>query len=344
MTEGSKRPRIEVRTIVSDTKWFDLYTLLVSPVEGDIEKLDKLVENIFLTSGMLPKQSVNALKNIIISIRGAYRKNEYHSFTHASHVLLNCAKILSDLVVQNPLLPKAEGLALLFAAIIHDIGHQGVTNATLVHENHSLAIIYSDQSVAEMNSLACGFQLFDRVDHDILDGFTLEERRTFRSIVIDLVLSTNIMDKERQQNIQKKFDAAKNCELNEDGKIDINCPVNRLAIYNLIIRAADVGASMQNAETTRIWSHRFFLEQKEAQDAGRGPQIDDKDFSLQHGKFMELHAKILAVTLTSTGNLTECLTRDILDSTHRNLAVWGIEGKAIVDSWCTANTENVAAP
>jgi hypothetical protein len=341
MTENNlKRSRIEEKTIISDTRWFDLYTLLISPLEGEIEGLCEFVENIFLSSNMLPQQSIIALKKIVVSIKSTYNENKYHNFTHASHVLLNCAKILSDIVSQNPLLPKAEGLALLFAAMIHDIGHQGVTNATLIKENHSLAIVYSDQSVAEMNSLACGFQLlFDRTDHDILEGFTPEERRTFRTTVIDLVLSTNIVDKERQQNFQRKFDAAQ--QLSEDGKIGMNCPKNRLLIYNIIIRAADVGASMQNAETTKIWSHRFFLEQKEANDAGRGPEIIDIDFPLQHEKFMEFHARILAETLTSTGCLTDSLTRDILDNTNRNLAVWRIEGKDIVTKWGTAYTEKI---
>mmetsp|Transcript_34815 Transcript_34815/g.33129 ORF Transcript_34815/g.33129 Transcript_34815/m.33129 type:complete len:347 (+) Transcript_34815:167-1207(+) len=333
MTESSSKcQRSEERTFISDTNWSDLYTLLVCPLEGDIDRLCEFVENAFKSSSMLPQQSGIALKKMIVSIRGTYNENKYHNFTHASHALLNCAKILSDIVSQNPLLPKAEGLALLFAATIHDIGHEGVTNATLVKENHSLAIMYSDQSVAEMNSLACGFQLlFDRADHDILEGFTPEERKTFRTTVIDIVLSTNIMDKERQQDFQRKFDTAK--KTSEDGKFDMNCPKNRLLIYNIILRAADVGASMQNAETSRTWSHRFYLEQKEAQDAGRGPEVIDNEFPLQHEKFMEFHAKLLAETLTSTGSLTDCLTRDLLDNTNRNVALWRVEGKDVVTEW-----------
>lgn len=331
-------------SLVAETKWLDLYTALIIPAEavpqgahGVPLGLEALVTGIFSSSGMLhnvEKSSITNLRNVVSSARRQYNDNKYHCFLHASHVLVNCAKILDDIVRHQPSFPRVEGLALLFAALIHDVGHLGVSNATLSRESHRLAILYSDQSVAEMNSLACAFQMLELPEHDILGGYSQDERITFRGIVIDLVLSTNVCDKERQQQLRNKFESASRCKLNGD-RVDLAIPSNRLAVFNLIIRAADVGAQMQNEKTAGIWSYRFFLEQQEAREAGRAPQSDTEAFCLEQGKFMERHAAVLAAALQSTGNLSASLSCDILESTHRNLAVWGVEGPAIVETWCT---------
>ena len=320
--------------MVADTKWLDLYTTLIVPVEGTDEDLEELVATIFENSGMLPKSngchSSTKLHNLVSAIRQQYNPNHYHCFLHACHVLVNCAKILGDIVAEHPLLPKVEGLAVLFAALIHDVGHLGVSNATLSHENHKLAIIYSDQSIAEMHSLACAFQLLNYPDNDILCHLSKSERKVFRCLVIDLVLGTNVMDHERQQLLQRNLENTSKSAF----KIDLEIQTNRRAVFNLVMRAADVGAQMQNIETSRIWSKRFFLEQREARNAGRMPHTDGREFCFQHSRFVERHAAVLADALALTGNLSSLLSLEILESTHKNLNVWGIEGPSLVEAWC----------
>jgi 3'5'-cyclic nucleotide phosphodiesterase len=334
------------RSTLSETKWVDLYTRLLDPIECISGALEEFVIRVFLSSGMLPdapeKGILTHLTNMVSTVHSRYNENKYHSFTHACHVLANCAKVLEDLVNQYPKFSKAEGLALLFAAFIHDIGHLGVSNETLVGESHALALLYSDQSVAEMHSLASGFEVIDNANNDIRVGFSPDERKIFRSTVIELVLSTNICDYERQRLLQHKLNIATETKL-VNGRADMSAYTSRLSIFNLVIRAADVGASMQNAETSRIWSHRFFLEQKDARIAARGPKGDDSEFYFQHGKFMERHAAALAASLAATCAISLSLSREIVDTTHKNIEVWLIEGPSIVKSWCTASSsaENV---
>ena len=322
--------------MISEMKWVDLFSKFIIPLEDSSESLDKLALMIFRSNDTWTigseKVCPTILKNVISSVRKQYNGNKYHSFAHACHVLLNCAKILEDIVTRHPSLTKVESLALLFAALIHDIGHLGVSNDWLIHENHDLALLYSDQSVAEMHSLACGFEILNRADHDICAGFTSEERRTFRAVVIDLVLSTNISDYDRQRFLQQKLDTVMMLK-SEDGYADMSTSMSRLSILNLVIRAADVGASMQDVETSRIWSKRFFLEQKDATDAAGGPSVDNAEFCTQHGKFMERHAAVLALSLTSSGAISQSLSLDIMDSTRSNLAAWHEEGPLTVKSW-----------
>ena len=318
-----------------------MYTKHLCPIECIPGALEDFVIKTFLSSGMLPDAPEKIIRthltNMVSVVYSRYNENKYHSFTHACHVLANCAKILEDLVDQYPELSKAEGLALLFAAFIHDVGHLGVSNDALVDEGHLLALLYSDQSVAEMHSLASGFEVIDQPNNDIRVNFSSDERKLFRSTVIELVLSTNICDYERQRLLQHKLNTATETKL-VCGRADLSASASRLSVFNLIIRAADVGASMQNAETSRIWSHRFFLEQKEARIAARGPKGDDSDFCCQHGKFMERHAAVLAASLAATCAVSPSLSRQIIDTTHKNIAIWLIEGPSTVKSWCTASS------
>lgn len=331
---------------LAETKWVDLYTKLIDPIECISGSLEEFVIRVFLSSGMLPdapeKVMLPHLTNMVSIVHSRYNENKYHSFTHACHVLANCAKILEDMVRQYPKISKAEGLALLFAAFIHDVGHLGVSNDALVCEGHTLALLYSDQSVAEMHSLASGFEVIDEANNDIRVGFSPDERKIFRSTVIELVLSTNICDYERQRLLQQKLKSVNEAKL-INGRADLSAYTSRLSIFNLVIRAADVGASMQNAETSRIWSHRFYLEQKDARIAARGPKGDDSEFYCQHGKFMERHAAALASSLATTYAISSPLSREIVDTTRKNIEVWLIEGPSIVKSWCTSSSsaENV---
>ena len=52
-----------------------------------------------------------------------------------------------------------EIFSLLFASLVHDIGHKGVNNSFLVQTRDPLAIIYNDFSVLENMHAAKTFEL-----------------------------------------------------------------------------------------------------------------------------------------------------------------------------------------
>jgi 3'5'-cyclic nucleotide phosphodiesterase len=110
-------------------------------------------------------------------------------------------------------------LALLFAALVHDVDHKGVTNQQLVREADALALRYNDTSVQENNSLTTAFQMLLEDEYALLracmfpamgdesanlvgSGPTSMDDgsfQRFRSLVINLVLSTDIASPERAQ-------------------------------------------------------------------------------------------------------------------------------------------------
>ena len=97
---------------------------------------------------------------------------------------------------------------LIYAALIHDVDHQGIPNRQLSRENHPLALLYNDKSIAEQNSLKVAFSTlmdprFAELRHTLCP--TSEDQFEFRRIVIDLVMCTDIASPERMQITKSKW-------------------------------------------------------------------------------------------------------------------------------------------
>lgn len=101
--------------------------------------------------------------------------------------------------------------AMVFSALIHDLGHTGVPNSVLVEEEDELAILHNDVSVAEQNSLQVAFSMLQKDEFALLKKCicpTPEERKFFRKKVICMVMVTDISDQERIQIVKSRWNAA----------------------------------------------------------------------------------------------------------------------------------------
>lgn len=178
------------------------------------------------------------VRQYIATILGRYDPNlPYHNYKHAYHVVLSVNKLLDLMLRQDSdatqpskpqmPLPPLFGLrrdanlqlALLFAALVHDADHRGVTNRQLVREASQIALLYNDTSVQENNSLSLAFQTLLKGKYALLracmfpaigggssnptesDPAPMDDAafQRFRSLVINLVLSTDIASPERSQ-------------------------------------------------------------------------------------------------------------------------------------------------
>lgn len=188
---------------------------------------------------------IDELRQYINKIIVGYKDVPYHNKEHAFHVILSINKLVDMMVSGKDEIivpttttndtssagPKRAypnhityGLrhdpialfALLFAALIHDVEHQGLPNRQLSSEDDRLAVLYNDQSIAENWSLYVGFSEFlqdpyRNFRHAVFptgEGVPLDDYRRFRRIVIDLVLSTDIASPERTQINKSKWKEA----------------------------------------------------------------------------------------------------------------------------------------
>lgn len=119
--------------------------------------------------------------------------------------------------------------AVVLSAIIHDVDHTGVPNAQLVKEKATIATVYKNQSVAEQNSIDIAWDLL------MDDGFaelrsviysTEEEKNRFRQLLVNVVMATDICDKDlknlRNARWEKAFKGDSNKSASSDDREDVN--------------------------------------------------------------------------------------------------------------------------
>jgi hypothetical protein len=207
-------------------------------------------------------------KDFVTAIASGYvKKNPFHSFEHASHVILSATKLMKRIVTPDQVGQKTSfsasdlheythgigtepmcQLAVVFSALVHDVGHKGVPNGRLAEEEPEVATKYRNKSLAEQRSIDTAWQLlmlphFTNLRRCIYR--TMEEKQRFRSLLVHSVLATDIFDKELKTLRNDRWDLAfHNTVMQTDAKEHMD----RKAIIVLehIIQASDVSHTMQH--------------------------------------------------------------------------------------------------
>lgn len=196
----------------------------------------------------LSQEVIDELRDYITRIIRAYSSTApYHNRQHAFHVTLSTNKLLDLMLLFNPSLatqeiqglppdasintvtsqrqesrkaqtkiPKTYGLrrdtllqfAVVFAALIHDVQHQGISNRQLAIEDDPLSLLYNDTSTLEQQSLTIGFTELMQPEFAKLRKVlfpTRQEYTDFRKVVVNLVLATDIANPEKMQLTKDKW-------------------------------------------------------------------------------------------------------------------------------------------
>ena len=131
------------------------------------------------------------LAAFLVAMEEGYGTNPYHNSIHSADVLLGTHLFLTKYNLTRRL-SKANILAALVAAIIHDFNHPGTTNAFEVKTLSRLAITYSDRSPLENNHLASAFAVLNTTKLNVLAGLGSANFRSLRKLIIDIVLHTDL--------------------------------------------------------------------------------------------------------------------------------------------------------
>ena len=221
---------------------------------------------------------------------------------HASHVTMSCVKMLSRVTSPNPdgKIPKdvhvgeestsstsgnshfkdyindiadcpLTQFAVVYAALVHDIDHTGVSNDQLVKEGARIAKIYKNKSVAENHSfnLAMGYLLQPEFE-DLVSCICGRENPSseferFSSILQNAVLATDVFDKELKSKREERWANV----FGNDGSCDDIDTLNSLRaqiVLEHLIQASDVIHTMQHVSffgnvlvecCTTLFAHTF---------------------------------------------------------------------------------------
>ena len=219
----------------------------------------------------LSPQVMQELHDYVTAISSLYHpRNAFHNFEHASHVTMSVLKLLSrmesefvsdsvestqgtaNLITRDPLVP----FACAWAALVHDVDHEGIPNSQMVKEKHHLTEVYGERSVAEQNSFDVAWNLlvgngeecrFEALRNTIFA--TNEEMQIFRQVAINAVMATDIVDvglkDQRNQRWSAVFDQQ---ELEgEEGQNEASLESRRATIViEHLMQASDVSHTMQH--------------------------------------------------------------------------------------------------
>lgn len=161
--------------------------------------------------------------------------------------------------------------AVVFAALVHDVGHPGVPNARLAIEDPITADKYGNRSIAEQRSLDVAFDLlklpnFQNLRKSIFA--TDDECKRFRQLVVNSILATDIADKDMKLLRDNRWNTAFQPK-QSDSKLDDWMDRKATIVIEHIIQASDVAHTMQHFVIYQRWNERLFQELYFAYLAGR---------------------------------------------------------------------------
>jgi len=153
----------------------------------------------------------------VSAIEQTYSDVHFHSFQHAYHVTIAMNKLIDVLpkkatretIPQDPLIK----FSLVFAALVHDAGHTGMSNQILREQHHALAQRFDDEEVpiAERYSLELALGILHQEQFNALRATIAPadlDIIRFGKALFQSILCTDIASKKRMQLGIKRFAVA----------------------------------------------------------------------------------------------------------------------------------------
>ena len=304
------------------------------------------------------------LRDFVICIASTYGDLPFHNFERASHAALSANKLINRLLtVLDDGLHKTSTssyayesdlhfstfgissdpltqLAVVFAALVHDVGHTGVSNSQLVNEKAEIAIKYDNKSVAEKHSLEIALRILDQPNFtDLQEAIhaTTEEKTRFRQLLINAVMATDIVDMELQMLRKERWSLAfahDQIQPSQSANLSFIASdaedVNRKAtvVVEHIIQASDIAYTMQHWHVFCKWNQRLFEELYSVFLAGRSAHDPSEGWFERQLSFFDNYVIPLARNLKDCGVFGSS-SDEYLTYALENRREWEMKGESV---------------
>lgn len=297
----------------------------------------------------VPDQLRKEIRHYVSVICSKYHPVGFHSFEHASHVMLSASKLVSMLKVnesgdQFTIYDPWMHFSVCFAALLHDVDHRGVPNQQLASENNPVSIKYCSKeymgSYAEWNSLELGMDLLEMEEFSLFRK-TIDNDR-FRSVISDLILCTDIASQERRELCTKRWNEA----FSDMGATEICKATGTIADH--IMQVADVSHTMQHFETFLKWNQRLYHEVLAAFEYGQ--KIDatrahpSENWYESQLSFFDFYIIPLAERLDTSGAFENVDDGLFANLAKKNRARWLEEGKVFTNNMVASTKQITLLP
>jgi len=344
---------------VEDVEWENLGISSLPHAHDTMQQNATLLER-FLSKALYPKngpcperlsrQLRDEIKKYVGVVSEKYHAVNFHSFEHASHVMLSASKLVSMLPSSSScneedcssfsLSDPWLHFSICLASLLHDVDHQGVSNQQLSIEKNPISVKYCLRefmgSYAECNSIDVGMSLLEEGEFPMLRSM-IKDNNCFNKIK-EMILSTDISSKERRNVCQKRWETKSKSSSN-----------TAHAVVDHIMQVADVSHTMQQFETFLEWNERLYLEMLvawERRNDSNAPHPSENWYDSQIG-FYDFYIIPLAERLDESGAFVK--NTHFASNAKANRARWVKEGEVLTKEMLASaeirnNTEDKVVP
>jgi len=239
---------------------------------------------------------MDKFKALLLSLRSAYHaRNGYHNFSHATDVTQACYSFLVRMGLAPPLyllceddydpnigegrrkwrrnraveeggmgelLRPMDVFALMVAAIGHDVGHPGLSNAYMVNARTPVAQVYEDKSVLENFHTVTLIHMLRKHQFDYLLGGDFghlgDQATSFRKVLEASILATDMS--RHFAFVNQITDMGRRFGERHSGRSASTIEADRLLLCSGLMKCADISNPTRPHRISRAWSTALLAE------------------------------------------------------------------------------------
>ena len=209
-----------------------------------------LANHMLDTYGLIERFRLNLdrLRHFLIAVHKMYHeRNAFHNFKHAWGTMHLTYQILNH--GADEYLTSIDILALLLAAICHDLDHPGNNNAFEVATGSALAVTYADDTVLERHHCSSALKLLNAPEHDFLENLSPCDKARLKKTMTASIMATDMSQHFSlvEQLVSHGLKPVPFCKKDSD---------ERIILTRLVLHCADIGAQTQRRELALKWTER----------------------------------------------------------------------------------------
>jgi len=217
----------------------------------DVDSLIRMVIAMFSCLDLFEKFQLplDRMINFMLDLCKSYRDVTdvpYHNFFHAIDVtqtvflmIWRCSKI-------RGYLSSVDQMALLLAALCHDVDHSGQNNTYHIKAQTPLGMLYKDRSVLETHHCSRSIIMLSAEDNNIFANMTDEDKTEIWKLLLPAILAT---DMSQHFAVVSQFESvAKSREL------QVHESEDRKLLSNMILKCADISNVVKPFSIAKRWA------------------------------------------------------------------------------------------
>ena len=223
---------------------------------------------------------IDKLDPFLTSITNQYLTSTlYHNSLHGADITATICLFFNNSNAEEVCHAKAiDLLSIIIAALGHDVGHPGLTNAFQINSSSEMAITYNDSSCLENFHLTKLFKTLRKDEYNIFEKLSTQDYKKIRKKMISEILATDmaihgkILNNIRSKIPENLLNANESNKKNEIKKFELISDINneettneeKQALFDYFIHSADLGHNTKIFDISLKWvellSEEFWIQ------------------------------------------------------------------------------------